>query len=110
MLKNIPKGETVKLLISKAFDLKVTEDPLKVLSRKGRKVSEYRSKIGIKNTSQQDKTVYLDCQIRAEGEWTLKSRPPYEKTDAMNVCFTVKIPAGETTTVEYEVKGGANKT
>ena len=96
------KGAKPSLYIGNAFDITV-EDTL-LDSQQGRGFQTYTRQVKLRNSRQADAVVFVEEKIPQGRNWSVeKASLPYEKKDAFTVRFSVPVPAGEQTVLEYRL-------
>jgi hypothetical protein len=100
-IKHTPKDEEVELKIGKAFDILYT-DYLAVSSKKGENTFFDQYVLEFYNHS--DKDVEIEANRWAPGDWSIsEANIQYQKKDAHNIIFKVKVPANKTAELKYAI-------
>lgn len=100
-IKHTPKDEEVELKIGKAFDILYT-DYLAVSTKKG--VNSYLDQYIMEFFNHSDKDVIIEANRWAPGDWSISEENlQYQKKDAHNIIFKVKVPANKTAELKYSI-------
>lgn len=101
-IDHTPKDEMIKLSVGKAFDV-VAERKQKDFKSISSCVYEMEYEIVLRNHKEEDITVKVVEPIG--GDWTmLSSSHPYEKDQAFQVIFNVKVPKNGESKLFYRVR------
>lgn len=102
LIDHTPKDEIIKLSVGKAFDI-VSERKQKDFKTISSCVYEMEYEIVIRNHKEEDITVKVIEPIG--GDWTmLANSHPYEKDQAFQVIFNVKVPKNGESKLIYKVR------
>lgn len=102
LIDHTPKDEMIKLSVGKAFDV-VAERKQKDFKSISNCVYEMEYEIVLRNHKAEDITVKVVEPIG--GDWTiLSSSHPYEKDQAFQVIFNVKVPKNGESKLFYRVR------
>lgn len=102
LIDHTPKDEMIKLSVGKAFDI-VSERKQKDFKTISSCVYEMEYEILIRNHKEEDITVKVIEPIG--GDWTMLSNShPYEKDQAFQVIFNVKVPKNGESKLIYKVR------
>lgn len=99
-----PEGEEIEWQVGSAFDLKaerIQTDYREIT----RNVRETEFEVRLRN--QKNEEVVLEVVENLSGDWTmLDSSQPFEKLNASEIVFKVKVAAGQESVVRYRVSTG----
>ncbi|MFQ5499634.1 MAG: DUF4139 domain-containing protein [Candidatus Zixiibacteriota bacterium] len=105
-LKHTPTDEEVSLKIGSAFDL-VGEHRLAAQRRISKQVEERDFEIELRN--RKTEAVTIEVEKKLYGHWEITaSTAPYTKKDASTILFSILIAAGETESISFTARFGAN--
>ena len=98
-IKNIPKGEEVKVTTGNAFDI-TAKHTVTDFKRIRANLYEEAASLTIKSSKKEPVTVTVKSTLR--GSWeVLESSIPYKKLNASTIGFDVTLPPGGETTLKY---------
>ncbi len=102
LIDHTPKDEMIKLSVGKAFDI-VAERKQKSFNVISNCIYEMEYEIFLRNHKEEDITVKVIEPIG--GDWTMLSNShPYEKDQAFQVIFNVKVPKNGETKLVYRIR------
>jgi hypothetical protein len=101
-IPHVPEGAEVEFAVGQAFDLTANRSQI-VFRRLGERTVEVGYRIILNNAGKQSANVLV--QEKISGDWEMvSSSQGGEKTDAGTLGFSVDIPGGASTTLEYQVR------
>ena len=101
-IQHTPKDEEVEMKVGQAFDILYT-DYLAVSSKKGE--NTFLDQYILEFYNHSDKDIEIEANRWAPGDWSISEETfPYQKKDAHNVVFKVKVPANKTTELKYAIR------
>ncbi len=104
-IDHTPKDEPIELLIGNAFDIVGERKQVNFRVESGRHWMQEKIEIEIRNHKDEDVTVRVKEPMYRWTNWTItESNQQYEKLDARNVAWDVKVKANGKTKVTYTVE------
>lgn len=101
-IDHTPKGETLRLTVGKAFDVKATHKRT-TWTKVSKNLTRMDFEVEVRNRKQEAQTVYLYEHL--DGDWKItKKTQDYIKDDSNTIVFEVKLAAGQVGTVKYTVE------
>lgn len=101
-IPHTPADERVRLRIGEAFDV-VAERTQTAFRRIDERTRETTWRIEVRNHEERARTVQIYEPI--PGEWEiLEENLPHERIDAQTARWTLRVPAGGSTTLEYRLR------